>query len=145
TMNSLSARLAALSPEKRALLERRLRTEEAVPPDRIAPRGDHAARPPLSFAQQRLWFFEQLEPGHSFYNLPMTTRLAGLSVPHLERALNEIVRRHESLRTTFVLEGGQPVQRITPELRIPLEVLDLEHIPAGQREAEATRCANAEA
>ena len=70
---------------------------------------------PLSFAQQRLWFLEQLEPGSSAYNIPRTMRLRGqLNVAALKQSLGEILRRHEVLRTTFSIENDQPVQRITP-------------------------------
>ncbi len=139
-MDSLSSRLAALSVEKRALLERRLQTQRPRPAaDYIAP-FQRAQRPPLSFAQQRLWFLEQLEPEHSFYNLPFTARLSGpLAVQMIERALNEIVRRHEALRTTFVLEDGAPVQIIAEELKIDLEVIDLRSTLEEDREAEGER------
>jgi amino acid adenylation domain-containing protein len=143
----LSARLASLSPEKRALLERRLQTtsESRAPPSRISPRQD-AQRPPLSFAQQRLWFLEQLEPGHAFYNLPLVIRFreAGVKVA-LAAALDEIVKRHEALRTSFVLENGEPVQEIAAELNVALEVADLASVAASEREAEAVRQATAEA
>src|SRR4051812_2987000 len=71
---------------------------------------------PLSFAQQRMWFIEQLAPGGVAYNASFAARLQGpLGVAALERSLMELVRRHESLRTTFVLVEGKPVQRITTE------------------------------
>ena len=70
---------------------------------------------PLSFAQQRLWFLDQLVPANPFYNIPTAYRLGGpLEVGALERALGEIVARHESLRTTFVSREGCPVQVIAP-------------------------------
>src|SRR6185369_194770 len=70
---------------------------------------------PLSFAQQRLWFVDQLEGGHSAYNIPVAIRLRGaLNVIALEQTLNEVVRRHEILRTTFPMVAGQPVQAILP-------------------------------
>ncbi len=95
---------------------------------------------PLSFAQQRLWFLEQFQPGNPMYNIPLTLRLHGeLDVPALEQALNEIVRRHESLRTTFADQAGEPVQRIADKLTIPLQLTDLQAIPAAEREAEALR------
>ncbi|MFY9557037.1 MAG: AMP-binding protein, partial [Blastocatellia bacterium] len=73
---------------------------------------------PLSFAQQRLWFMEQLEPGGAIFNMPAAVRLTGrLDVPALERSFNEIVRRHESLRTTFKSVDGEPVQVIAPPER----------------------------
>ena len=74
---------------------------------------------PPSFAQQRLWFIDQLEPGGAMYNLASMYRMRGpLNVPALEKTINEIVRRHESLRTTFANVDGQPVSVISPELRL---------------------------
>jgi hypothetical protein len=78
---------------------------------------------PASFAQQRLWFLDQLEPGSSAYNVPIAVRLVGdLDVPALGRALDEVVRRHEALRTTFASDGGVPRQVIAPSLALPLPV-----------------------
>lgn len=140
----LGARLAALSPEKRALLERRLRVEETVSAANRIPRRQDARRPPLSFAQQRLWFLEQLEPGHSLYNLPLVMRFNGpVDVATVERAVNEIIQRHESLRTIFILEDGEPAQEIVPELKLSVEVVDLQSIPADTLEAEASQRAAA--
>ena len=107
----------------------------AAPPPAIepVPRG----RPvPLSFAQERLWFIDQLEPGKALYVIPSTVRLRGtLDGGALVRALGEIVRRHESLRTTFPRVGGRPVQHVAPagDLAVPLE--DLSHLAAEAREA----------
>ncbi|MEP0863487.1 condensation domain-containing protein [Funiculus sociatus GB2-A5] len=79
---------------------------------------------PASFAQQRLWFFDRLEPGSLQYISPVAIQLTGaLDVPALEESLNEIVRRHEALRTTFVMVDGQPVQVIAPSLRWKLPVV----------------------
>ncbi|HEX5746349.1 MAG TPA: amino acid adenylation domain-containing protein, partial [Archangium sp.] len=95
---------------------------------------------PLSFAQQRLWFLDQLQPGSSFYNIPTAVRLEGaLDVPALERALHELVRRHESLRTTFHTHQGQPVQVISADGSLLLQVEDLRSLPSAEREAEAQR------
>src|SRR5260221_4855189 len=84
--------LAGLSPGKRELLEMLLRQSKA-------------GRPRLSFAQKRLWFLDQLEPGRAFYNIASFLRIEGhLDLGALERSLNEVVRRHEILRTTFTAE-----------------------------------------
>ena len=102
--------------------------------------------PPLSFAQQRLWFLDQLEPGNPLYNVPCALRIAGvLNVAALERSINEIVRRHEILRTRFTTSGGQPVQLIAPVLTIPLPTTDLGRLPQSEREAKAESLAAEEA
>ena len=93
---------------------------------------------PLSFAQQRLWFFDQLEPGSSAYNLPLAVRLKGsLDVGALKRTFAEIIRRHESLRTTFALVDDSPVQHISASSAVPLTVIDLSALPESKRETEA--------
>lgn len=95
---------------------------------------------PLSFAQQRLWFLEQLSPGNLFYNLPMAVRMKGqLNAEALETTLNEIVRRHASLRTRFIMKDSSPVQEILPELQISIKQIDLTAVPEAEREAEALR------
>lgn len=95
-------------------------------------------RVPLSFAQQRVWFFDQLVPGSAAYNLSFILRLSGpLHVPSLVSSLDALVRRHESLRTFFsVDEDGEPVQRIAPPSRgLEVPLLDLRALPAQEREA----------
>ena len=101
---------------------------------------------PLSFAQQRLWFIEQLEPESATYNMPASLRLTGwLDCDALQRTLSEVVRRHEVLRTTFVNYGGQPRQQITAEARVALPLIDLSALVGGALEAEVERLARAEA
>ena len=101
-----------LSESKRELLQRRLRGEQAPPPDR-SPRPDGPI--PLSFAQQRLWFLDQLEPGSADYNVPMPMRLSGeLDPAALRRALDALVERHEVLRTRLVAVDGVAHQVIDP-------------------------------
>lgn len=100
----------------------------------------------LSFAQQRLWLLDQWEPGSAAYNLPAAYRLTGaLDLRALEQSFTEIVRRHEVLRTTFVMGEGRPVQIIAPARTIELPVIDLCDIPAPEREAQVLRRATAEA
>ncbi|MFB2968348.1 amino acid adenylation domain-containing protein [Aerosakkonema sp. BLCC-F183] len=100
---------------------------------------------PASFAQQRLWFIDQLVPGKSFYNVPTAIRLTGsLNLTALEQTLNEIVRRHEALRTAFGMMEGQLVQVIAPTFNISLPVFDLRHLPTEERETEAKRIVSAE-
>src|ERR1044072_9652042 len=128
----LTTRRAELSAAKRALLEKRLRGEEAE--RQTIPRREAPSHAPLSFAQQRLWFLYQLEPDSIAYNMPTALRLTGrLNTDALERSLNEIIRRHEILRTTFRLVDNQPVQIIAEQLTLRMPVIDLQH--AGEREA----------
>ena len=101
---------------------------------------------PTSFPQQLLWLLDQLDPGRAVYNLPGPVRLTGaLDIAALEQSLNEIVRRHEALRTTFDEVDGTPMQVIAPGLELTLPVTDLRHLPAGEREAEARRLITEEA
>ncbi|MHC5778966.1 non-ribosomal peptide synthetase [Nostoc sp.] len=100
---------------------------------------------PASFAQQRLWFLDQLIPGNAIYNVPTVIRLTGsLKLAALEQTFNEIVRRHETLRTTFIVLDGQPLQAIAPSLTIPLSVLDLQELPADEQEVKAKSIITAE-
>ena len=101
---------------------------------------------PLSFAQQRLWLLDRLVPDGSVYNVSRTLRLVGaLDVTALSRALNEVIARHEVLRTHIGIEAGVPVQIIAPELPVDLEVWDLGGLPAAERVVEAERRAQAAA
>ncbi|HVG43309.1 MAG TPA: condensation domain-containing protein, partial [Longimicrobium sp.] len=109
----------------------------------VAARGGNDL--PLSFAQERLWFIDRLEPGSTAYNVAMPLRLGGaLQVPALERALGELVRRHAVLRTRFAVVDGAPVQRIEPAGAFRLEVDDVSALSADEREAEIARRAAAE-
>src|SRR5262249_35124953 len=93
--------------------------------------------PALSFAQQRLWFFDQLAPNSPLYNIPFRLQLTGeLSTEILRRTLTEISRRHEVLRTTFALQGDMPVQIIHPPEEVALPVIDLSELEELEREAQ---------
>ncbi|MCP4701327.1 MAG: amino acid adenylation domain-containing protein, partial [Gammaproteobacteria bacterium] len=101
---------------------------------------------PLSHAQQRLWFLEQMEGETAAYNVPLALRFNGALVPDvLQRSLREIVRRHESLRTVFPSTDGEPLQRIAAELNPPLPVTDLQSLSGDQQAAEVCRLALQEA
>ncbi|MBZ4336684.1 non-ribosomal peptide synthetase, partial [Corallococcus sp. AS-1-12] len=108
-------------------------------------RVSHDGPLPLSFAQQRLWLIDQLEPGSPLYNLPVAVRMEGhLRMDVLERALQEVVRRHDALRTTFAQVDGEPVQLIHPDNPLPLGLVDLTDVPETQRESEARRLVDME-
>jgi amino acid adenylation domain-containing protein len=95
---------------------------------------------PLTFAQQRLWFLDQLGPGSAAYTISARRYFRGpLDRASLTRALTELVRRHESLRTIFPSRDGTPVQRIDPPQAVPLDVIDLQSVPAGERATVAWR------
>jgi amino acid adenylation domain-containing protein len=112
----------------------------AVPPIERLPREGH---PPLSFAQQRLWFLDQLEPGNSAQNLPSAIRLRGsLDISALRQSLDYIVNRHETLRTTFETVKGIPVQVIAPEAIFDLPIIDLQHLPEAEKDAEMRQLAH---
>lgn len=139
-MDSLKERIANLSPAKRALLEMRLRKETAAPAARTIPKRENRRLAPLSFAQQRLWFLDQLEPGNPLYNIPRVVRIDGvLNLSALKRSLDDLVRRHESLRTVFEISDGTPAQLIQHKEFIELSSIDLTPLPAQLREAEADR------
>ncbi|HEX7239101.1 MAG TPA: amino acid adenylation domain-containing protein, partial [Longimicrobiaceae bacterium] len=95
---------------------------------------------PLSFAQERLWFLDRLQPGSAFYNIPAAVRLEGAQdAGALERAVGEVVRRHEALRTTFAEVEGSPVQVVAPFGGFALPVEDLSGVEEGERAAVARR------
>jgi amino acid adenylation domain-containing protein/non-ribosomal peptide synthase protein (TIGR01720 family) len=144
-MDDIAQRIADLSPRKRELLLRRLSKPEDATPEPIRPRQS-TGPVPLSFAQQRLWFLDQLVPGSAFYNSSSVFRFElALDVKGMERALNEIVRRHEALRTTFVPVDGQPAQVIASERRQALPLIDLRSLSASERQSQALRLATEEA
>ncbi|HEX5085918.1 MAG TPA: amino acid adenylation domain-containing protein [Blastocatellia bacterium] len=118
-------RIAALSPERRALLIDRL--------------------PPLSFGQQRLWFFDQMGPGSALNVIALPVRLQGqLDVSVLERSLSEVMRRHEILRTCFPVFDGRPAQLVLPAQPLALPLHDLTRLSPAERETEVRRLIAAE-
>ncbi len=123
------------SSARRSLLEKiRGRKSELLGEESIPRRAPGPA--PLSFAQQRLWFLDQLSPGDPRFNILTAVRLRGvLRIPALARAVGEIVRRHEALRTRFATVDGQPVQTVDPPPRLEIPVLDLSGLPGETREA----------
>ncbi|MGB7892399.1 MAG: condensation domain-containing protein [Microcoleus sp.] len=133
-----SERLKNLSPQKRSLLLKALSKDaaQAEQSQRI-PRRSQQNSAPLSFAQQRLWFLDRLSPENPAYNLPAAVHLQGqLNLSALQQTLNEIVRRHEVLRTAFAEVDGEPVQLISPSLNFALSVVNLRHLPETEQQAE---------
>lgn len=134
-MNNLNQRIAELSPAKRALLGERLR-QKAVHEQTSSPIlvQEHSKELLSSFAQQRMWFLDQLEGFNATYNRPTHFRLGGvLNVAALHQSLNEIVRRHEVLRSRFINADGQPSLEISDAFSVSLPVTDLSPLPETER------------
>jgi amino acid adenylation domain-containing protein len=145
-VESLRKRIEELSPEKRAAFDKLLQDYRGVPSRPVAiGRTTRPAMIPLSYAQERLWFLDQLTPGTTLFNIFSISRI-NEAIDHavLERSLNEIVRRHESLRTTFSSVNGEPVQVVAPALNLKLPVIDLRKWPETERETRALQLASDE-
>ncbi|PYV64568.1 MAG: non-ribosomal peptide synthetase, partial [Acidobacteria bacterium] len=113
--------------------------KEEIPDIKPVPRNGNL---PLSFAQQRLWFLNELEPDNPLYNVPIAIGMSGtLNMSALEQSLNEIVRRHEVLRTTFRTENNQPMQVIAPQFKLQVEVTDFSALPQTEQESAVKRMA----
>ena len=135
------------SAKRSALLEALLE-EEGIDSsaDQCIPRRNTSRPCPLSFAQQRLWFLDQLEPGSSTYNISAAFHLCGaLNISALEQSIEEIIKRHASLRTTFSADDGQPFQIIKDDLSFKLTVVDLSILEESGRQSEIHRIAVEEA
>src|SRR5689334_1394539 len=131
-MSSLENKSDLLPAEKRALLAELLRKK-----------AGEIRQVPLSFAQQRLWFLDQLEPGSASYNISRAVRLKGqLDFQALQQALNAIVARHESLRTNFTSVDDEPLQTIAPTRAIEIQLVELGGLPSPNREPEARNLAS---
>ncbi|MDO8844058.1 non-ribosomal peptide synthetase [Methylicorpusculum sp.] len=143
--NVLVSHKSNLSPAKQAVLEKYLKARikgqhlsEGIP-------KKNAAIAPLSFAQQRLWLLCQLEPNSAAYNIPTALRISGkIDLPAMEKAVNEIIRRHEILRTKFVTIAEQPQQVIVPEIKISILIDDISEFPGGLRDSEVQNRIKAE-
>ncbi|HET6976591.1 MAG TPA: amino acid adenylation domain-containing protein [Pyrinomonadaceae bacterium] len=139
-MTDLLSQVSALSPAKRALLEKMLLAqqgrESAAQVIKRRQKTDEAG--PLSFAQERLWILDQLAPGNPFYNINSSVRLSGwLRTAALAQSLNELLRRHEVLRARIVEVDGRPVQQIASELDLQLPLVDLSCLSETEREIVA--------
>ena len=132
--------MSTILPEGSAAERRRLLAEI------LRRRAAEARTFPLSFAQQRLWFLDRMEPGSPAYTVAVPLHLRGpLRADLLERALDGVVRRHGSLRTTFTTLGEEPVQVVAPPAAFTLPLADLASLPAPERGREARRLAAEEA
>ncbi|MCW5608776.1 MAG: hypothetical protein KIT26_12110, partial [Nitrosomonas sp.] len=146
TENSLSERIARLSDEKRALLEARL-AEAKKEKNAGIPKCEPMDAYPLSFAQERLWFLSQLEPDDPFYNEAGAVEFDGaVNQDALNWSINQIVRRHEVLRTAIVVTPeGQPRQVVLQDAKVTIGTIDLQSRSEQQRERDAQRLMEQEA
>jgi amino acid adenylation domain-containing protein len=144
----VSSNSPPISDAKRILLEKYLRGEfdQDLISSRSIPCRTAGAAPQLSFAQERLWFLDQLMPGSAVFNVPFAVKLRNaIHLDSLQRSVNEIVRRQEVFRTTFITVEGGPVPVIAPELELEIQVIDLSSNAPSLREAESRRLINEEA
>jgi amino acid adenylation domain-containing protein len=145
--NSLTAELLTELKTRKVeiiqFLDRANASSEQIPPIVSI---DRQGQLPLSFAQQRFWFLHQFEPDSSSNNMPVVLRFVGaLDVAVLEQSCQNLLQRHEVLRTHFPSVDGQPTQVIVPNIDLTLPVIDLQQLPLSQRDAEALRIATDEA
>ncbi|WP_374015848.1 amino acid adenylation domain-containing protein [Paenibacillus thiaminolyticus] len=146
-MTDITSRLASLTQEQRALLQKKLQGVTATKNkhENGVQLRNKPNRNRLSIDQERIWLIHQFDPEDPAYNVFFTYRFLGpLVIPALEKSVNRIIERHESLRTTFERDGEFPVQVWHPRLEIRIEYIDLEHLPDAEREAEMRRLATAE-
>jgi len=135
-MSDLQKKISDLTPEKRALLELLLEEEGVevestiiLPQERVWNEELGGYIMPLSYAQQRLWFLDQFSPNTALYNLPSAFRLKGrMDVGIFKTSIREIITRHESLRTNFLAEDGEPFQIIKPEIEFNLNIIDISEL-----------------
>ncbi|MEH2088948.1 amino acid adenylation domain-containing protein [Nostoc sp.] len=137
----VAATVAELAKEIEQLQQQDI--ELSAPP--ILPRTENAELP-LSYAQQRLWFLDQLNPNSAFYNIPTALRLVGtLNIPALEESLQEIIHRHEALQTNFIAIDGQPTQIIQQQTNWTVSVVELQHLPSSEQEIATQQLAKQQA
>ncbi len=134
-MNDVRDLLATLTPEQRTRLENTLFDFTVTTSPTSIPRRTHAGQPLLSFAQEQLWFIQQLSPDSAFYNMPSALRLCGpVNMVALQATVDGIYQRHEALRTLFPTVDGVPVQQICDFVIVPIPVVDLRDCPVEERE-----------
>ena len=136
-MSDLHERIARLSPEELARLHERLgQRVRARPVESSIPRRGNHEPCPLSFLQEGLWLLDQVEPGSAAYNRPLALRLTGLlDEAALRQALQNIIDRHEVLRTRFSTRDGLPAQVISPSLALDLRLIELSKLAPTERES----------
>jgi amino acid adenylation domain-containing protein len=141
----LAKRMSKLSSRQRELLERKLGSQGFDILKLPVTKTDQERDIPLSFGQERLWFIHQLDPHHSAYNLVRATKLEGnLNIRALDKSVNEILRRHDILRTIFVFGEGKPVQLVRAGLSLPLEIVDITKFCGEEQEQEVEQIIHAE-
>jgi amino acid adenylation domain-containing protein len=141
-MNDLLKQLENLSPEKRALVLQKLKNQKQTPLVKPVSREKPL---PLSFAQQRLWFIDQLEGENSVYNVPFFWQISGiLNINALEKAILEIIHRHEILRTSFSIVNESPIQIIHTQPELKIEILDWRQVAEKDKFSKAKHLATAE-
>jgi len=148
----LAKRAESLSANKRQLLELLLKEKaskkESLPEKATAvkiPRRQKFSPGPVSSAQQRLWFIDQLDPGTPAFNIPAAVRLLGsLDIEVLENCFNEIIKRHEALRTSFAADAGLPVQVIAPSVKFEIPILDIRELPEAEQMVHVERLITSE-
>jgi len=147
-LDSLDKRTSLLSLERRRLLEALLKQKHRQHnfSDAISPRPKGLSAVPLSYAQQRLWIIDQLNPGSAAYNIFSALRLTGpLDIPTLQRSLHSLVERHEALRTSFMEDtGGSPSQIIRSEVLLDCPLLDVSSLPENVRPTVIKAMVNSE-
>ncbi|WP_375497255.1 amino acid adenylation domain-containing protein [uncultured Nostoc sp.] len=145
--DEISKRRSKLSLVQQEFLKKRLQGE--IHSDfqlEVIPKRSQINPAPLSFAQQRLWFLAQLEPNSPFYNIPAAVRLQGqLNLGALQQSFNEIISRHEALRSNFQTIEGQAISVISEMMPLILPIFDISELPLNQQEAEVRQQASQEA
>jgi amino acid adenylation domain-containing protein/thioester reductase-like protein len=135
----------SLNNQKRDLLKLLLNKKGISLHTETIPRRSHTEPAPLSFSQEQLWFLYQLDQGKTTYNMPCALQIDGnLYVSVLEQSIQEIVRRHEILRTNFQQIDGKTVQIINPEVNISLQIVNLEHISVTEQLSTVQNLVNQE-
>ena len=146
-MSDLQQKLKQLSPEKRALLLKKLQLKEKIKKQTLViPKRANVDELPMSEAQKRLWFLQQLEPNSPFYNIPAAIQMKGKIVVHvLQQAINKVVERHEILRASYSVSQNQPVQNICSMLDVSIGIIDISEHPQLKQEELIHDLANKEA